>query len=118
MAPYTPVITFVLGLLVAGTLGALVALAQERNFKNTVAAYARIIETDDKRFANVMDRLHASRNLPPENVDMAVERAEQRERAKTRSQEKSIYPKRVGPNDSTLLAMELDVRRQRAEAAS
>lgn len=113
MQPYLPIITFVLGLLVAGTVGTLVALARERDFKHTVAAYARIIETDDKRFDSVIDRLYVSKNHAPSQVDLKSEHEARRERAQARSQERQDIPRRVGPVDSGTLEMELQVRRAR-----
>lgn len=123
MASYLPIVTFVLGLLVAGVFAYLMGIARERDFKHTIAAYARLIETDDTRFSSVMDRLHATKNLPPEAVNMKSEHEERREQSRIKKQEMDDLglgqiPKRHGPVDSGVLEMELQVLRDRKKTAS
>lgn len=62
----------VIGMIGAGVPAIIFARQRNQAFQKVVDAYAKMVEKGDERFVSVMDRLHATKNLPPSDINMAA----------------------------------------------
>lgn len=122
MERFIPEFSFALGVVLAGIVAALVYRLRDRDFKHTIAAYDRLLDKRDAEYESlkeekesILDRLHATRNLPPGKVDMTEERQERREKEQKREAEGPQRPHRIsrGPYDTAVSNMLAESKRQR-----
>lgn len=117
MEPYllSTAVGALIGMVSVGVPGFLFFRLREKGFQKVNEAYERIVEKSDARLASVMDRLHATKNLPPEKVDMAELHQERREEEKERQIERRNggpipIPSRIGLVDRVQAQMEAGVK--------
>ncbi len=117
MQSYAPLITFILGLAVAGTLAWLIFRQRERDSKGTNDAYSRLLNTRDAEYTTLLDRAFIFRNLPPAKVDANKEYEEraQKEREAAEERAKNPTPHRYGAVDRAQIEATMKARREQAE---
>jgi len=116
---YVPLITFIAGLAVAGTLAWLIFRQRERDFKSATDAYARLLGIRDGEYTTLADRSFITRNLPPSKVDANAEYEEraQREREAAAERKNNPKPHRIGAVDSAQLEAVMKARQKRDSAS-